>query len=93
MGNGQQQGVNLDMVVSVNFYGLQRKLTHRDNIQIPLSDETRVGDVLRLVKESYPELPLSENTVLVTVNNNVSTLDSSLQDNDMISFIPHIGGG
>ena len=81
------------MVVSVNFYGLQRKFTQRDNLQIPLSDKTRVCDVLRLVKESYPALPLNENTVLVTVNDHVSSLDRSLQDNDMISFVPHIGGG
>ena len=81
------------MVVSVNFYGLQRKLTRKDNIQIPFSDKTQVGDVLRYIKEGYPDLSLSEDTVLATVNNHVTSLDRGLQDNDRISFIPHIGGG
>lgn len=81
------------MVVSVSFNGLQRKMTRTDKIQVPLSDRTRVGDVLRYIKESYPDLPLNEDDVLVTVNNHVSSLDHDLQENDKISFIPHIGGG
>jgi molybdopterin converting factor small subunit len=81
------------MVVSVNFFGLQRKLTRTDTIQVPLSNKTRVGDILDYVKENYPDLPLSEDTVLITVNNHVSSLDRDLHANDQISFIPHIGGG
>jgi molybdopterin converting factor small subunit len=81
------------MVVSVNFFGLQRKLTRTHTIQVPLSNKTRVGDILDYVRENYPDLPLSEDTVLITVNNHISSIDRDLRANDQISFIPHIGGG
>ena len=81
------------MVISVNFYGLQRKLTRTDQIQIPLFDKTRVSDLLGYVKRCYPDLPLDEDAFLVTVNNEVSSMDQILKGDDHISFIPHLGGG
>ena len=81
------------MTVSVNFYGTQRKLTSTEEMKIPLNKKTRVGDVLHHIKECYPQLPLSEDVVLVMVNNQVTSLDQILKTDDKISFIPHIGGG
>ncbi len=81
------------MVISVNFSGLQRKLTRKDQIKIPLSKETRVSDLLGYMRACYPELPLNENVLMITVNNQVSKLDRILESDDNISFIPHIGGG
>lgn len=81
------------MVISVNFSGLQRKLTRKDQIQIPLSKETRVSDLLGYIRANYPELSLNEEALMITVNNQVSKLDRILEPDDKISFIPHIGGG
>lgn len=81
------------MVVSVNFCGLQRKLTRTDQIQIPLAEKTRVSDLLIYLKKRYPELPLKETVILITVNNEVSSTDHVLEPDDRVSFIPHIGGG
>jgi len=81
------------MVVSVSFFGLQRQLARTDKIQVSLMDKKNVGDVLRFVLESYPDLPLNEENVLVTVNDRVVPLDRNLRADDKISFIPHIGGG
>ena len=81
------------MVVSVKFHGLQRHVTHTKQIEVPLSEKKRVTDVLSYIKERYPDLPVNENTFLVTVNNHVTKLDQILKANDKISFIPHIGGG
>jgi molybdopterin converting factor small subunit len=81
------------MVVSVSFNGLQRKVTRADQIQLPVSAKTRVTEVLTYIQKRYPDIPLSEDAVLVMVNNKVSKLDQILKDNDKISFVPHIGGG
>ena len=81
------------MTVSVNFCGLQRKLTCTEEMKIPLNNETRVGDVLHHIKERYPDLPLNKDVILVMVNNQVTSLDQILKTDDKISFIPHIGGG
>jgi molybdopterin converting factor small subunit len=81
------------MVVSVKFFGLQRKLARTDQIQIPLVKETRVTDVASYISARYPELRLAEEGLLVTVNNRISAPNRILKANDRVSFIPHIGGG
>jgi molybdopterin converting factor small subunit len=62
-------------------------------IEVPLTKEARVNDLLRRIKEQYPELELNEEHVLATVNNRVCPWDQILEPHDKISFIPHIGGG
>ena len=89
---GGSQGAD-SMVVSVQFCGVQRALTHADKIQVTILKNGRVSDVLVYVRDCYPDLPLSEEDVLVTVNNNVSTMNDMLNPNDRITFLPHIGGG
>lgn len=81
------------MVVSVSFNGLQRKEARTDKIQVPVSEKTRVIDVLRYVQKCYPDIPLNEEAVVVMVNNKVSRLNQRLKGNDKVSFIPYIGGG
>ncbi|MFC1533928.1 MoaD/ThiS family protein [Thermodesulfobacteriota bacterium] len=82
------------MIVSVSLFGLQRTLAKTDRIQVPLSDKLRiVADLFGYIKERHPELSLSKEMVLVTVNNHTSSLDQRLCPNDDVSFIPHIGGG
>jgi molybdopterin converting factor small subunit len=81
------------MVVSVNFLGFHRERVKADRIQIPMSNEMRVTDVLCYIQQKYPELFLREEMVLVTVNQHISSLNQTLKANDEVSFIPHIGGG
>jgi molybdopterin converting factor small subunit len=81
------------MLVTVHFHGLQREITKADHIELRIEEDKHVNAVLRLIKEMYPDLPLTEEAVMATVNNQVSTLDHALEGGDIISFIPHIGGG
>jgi len=82
------------MIVSVSFFGLQRKLAQTDQIQVSLSSKIqRVADLFSYIREKYPELSLSEEVVLVVVNDHASSLDRRLRANDEVSFLPHIGGG
>ena len=81
------------MEVSVNFYGLHRRMTSVDELQISLLKGRRVADVFNYIKEYYPDLPLDEEAILITVNNKVSSLNQTLKNYDQISFIPHVGGG
>jgi molybdopterin converting factor small subunit len=87
------EAARVSVVVSISFNGLQRKVTSEDRIQIPVSEKTRVNDLLKYIQESYPDIRINKNAILVTINNEVSNLDQILKDNDHICFIPHIGGG
>ena len=81
------------MNVSVNFFGIQRKITQQDKIFIDLERKACVSDLLQHIRNSYPGLSLNENSIMITVNNRVSSLDQNLNLNDSISIIPHLGGG
>ena len=73
--------------------GLQRAQTHTDKILIPLSKVKRVADVVDYLKESYPELRIPEDDVLVAVNSKISTMKRVLKDKDNVVFLPFLGGG
>ena len=81
------------MVVSISFNGPQRKVTSTDQIQVPVSEKTRVTDVMRYIRECYPDIPINKDAVLVMINNELSNLEQFVKENDQICFIPHIGGG
>lgn len=81
------------MVVSISFNGLQRKVTSRDQIQVSVSERTRVTDVLRYIRECYPDIPINKKAVIVMINSELSNLEQVVKENDQICFIPHIGGG
>ena len=66
------------MNVSVNFFGVQRKIVQQDKICLELGNEARVIDLLQHIRTSYPGLSLNEHSIMITVNNRVSSLDQNL---------------
>ncbi len=81
------------MMVSVKFFGMQRVATKKDTINIPITGEMTVNEVLEYVKNLYPNLNLDEEMLFVTVNQEKASLDRLLSADDTISFLPHISGG
>jgi len=81
------------MEVSVQFFGAQRTLTRTRNLQVKLPEHGRVSDVCLYLKDRYPDLPLNEDDILITVNNMASGMNHILSQNDHITFLPHVGGG
>ena len=81
------------MMVSVKFFGMQRVVTKKDSINIPVTGEMTVKDTLEFVKNLYPNLNLDEEMLFVTVNQEKASLDRLLRADDTVSFLPHISGG
>ena len=81
------------MRVSIHFHGTQCTITKTDSIHMPITERTCVTDALEYVKQRYPDLPLDKNTVLITINQEKASLETLLKENDIVLFIPHIGGG
>lgn len=81
------------MMVSIKFLGMQRVITNTDSLDMPINGNTKVLDALEYVRRLYPDLPLEEGMVLITVNHEVAAPDRILKDKDTISFLPLIAGG
>jgi len=81
------------MVVTIDFHGTQRVVTRTDGIDMPITAETRATEALEYVRHHYPELPLADGAVLITVNQEMASPDRVLRQDDTVSFLPFIGGG
>ena len=81
------------IVVSIEFFGFQRSVTGIDAIDMPINGETRVNDALEYIRNQYPGLHLEEGTVLITVNQEIASLDRVLEADDNVLFLPYISGG
>jgi len=81
------------MKVSIHFFGTQRSITKTDSIHMPITERTCAIDALEFVKQRYPDLPLDKKMVLITVNQEMASLETLLKENDIVLFIPFIGGG
>lgn len=81
------------MVVSIEFFGRQRLVTQKHRIDMPITGETRLNDVLEYVRNLFPTLRLDDGMVLATVNHEMASLDRILNANETVSFLPFIGGG
>ncbi len=81
------------MVVSIEFLGMQRVATRIRGIDMPITEKTMVNDALEYVRHQYPALHLDEGMLLITVNQEIASLNRILRANDNISFLPYIGGG
>ena len=81
------------MTVSVQFHGLHRMTTRTSEINMPISENTRVRDVIAYVSDRYPDLELKDTKVFILVNNKLTAMDRTLSPNDKISFLLPVGGG
>jgi molybdopterin converting factor small subunit len=79
--------------VFIEFFGTQRYITKIDSMGIPMTEKSTVNDVLQYVRQQYPDLHLNDGAFLITVNNEIASLDKILGTNDTVSFIPFISGG
>ena len=85
--------VLIEMVVSIELFGMQREIAKIDRIRMPISGQTAVRDALEYVRTNYPLLTLNNESVFITVNHEIATMDRLLKPNDAICILPHIGGG
>ncbi len=67
--------------------------TRTSEIHMPISENTRVRDVITYVSDRYPDLELKDGKVFILVNNKLTEMDRTLSPNDKISFLPPVGGG
>jgi molybdopterin converting factor small subunit len=81
------------MNVLVELFGVQRDITQMESVYMPITGKTLVRDVIVYMREKYPALALDEHSILATVNHELASLDKGLKANDIVCFLPPIGGG
>ncbi len=81
------------MDVFVELVGNQKDIARSDKVSLTASGDMSVRDAIERLRQKYPTLPLDHDSLLVTVNHEVASLDRPLKHHDLVCFLPHIGGG
>ncbi|MBF0441119.1 MAG: MoaD/ThiS family protein [Oligoflexales bacterium] len=78
--------------VNIKYFALLREKTGLSEERFPIdSDETGIT-LYRKLCEKY-DFPLTLDQVMLVVNENYASKDSTLEENDCVVFIPPVAGG
>jgi molybdopterin converting factor small subunit len=81
------------MVVTIEFLGNQRVIAGVERVTMPITGKTLAGDALNYARSRYPGLKVDEKSAIIAVNREVVPPQTVLKANDVVCFLPHIGGG
>jgi molybdopterin converting factor small subunit len=79
--------------ISIEIFGDHRLAAKTGRIRLPFVNGITAGDAFDRVRKNYPEIDLDEKSIIITVNHVVASHDKLLKPDDIVSFLPHIGGG
>ncbi len=82
------------MVVIKLFAGFREK-AKREKLEIDVSGETTLGDVIAMLKKELPELKefFESKTAVIAINQEVAELKSMVKNEDEIAIFPPVSGG
>ncbi|MGH7273651.1 MAG: MoaD/ThiS family protein [Nitrospiria bacterium] len=82
-------------MVTVKFFAVLKKLTGREDINIPISQSTTLRKVFDHIEMEIPQIRtiLKEGRALVAVNQEMADEDSVVRDGDEIAMLPPFAGG
>jgi sulfur-carrier protein len=81
------------MIVRSLFFASYRDLAGDGELEVPLPEGARVGDLLAVLRARGGGLLDLPGSPLVAVNMVYASLDDGLRDGDEVAFIPPVAGG
>lgn len=81
------------MKITVRFFSEHRKVVGKEKIEMNISKDTKISDILDILIEEYPELNKLRKFTLVSLNHEYSGMDDNLKEEDELAFFPPVGGG
>ncbi len=82
------------MVVIKLFAGFREK-AKRDRLEIDVSGETTLDEIIAMLKKELPELKefFESKTAVIAINQEVAELKSMVKNEDEIAIFPPVSGG
>lgn len=80
------------MNIKILLFGVTRDIIGDSILDIEISDNQSVGDMMKELKTRFPDLNRLK-SLLVAVNNEYAEEDKILNQSDEIALIPPVSGG
>lgn len=81
------------MKVKIKLYGRYKNKTGKEEIELEIQEGDTIGDVFDILIKKNPALKKDKNFIMVSLNNNYSTLETKIKKGDVITILPPIVGG
>ncbi|MBI4378361.1 MAG: MoaD/ThiS family protein [Nitrospinae bacterium] len=82
-------------MITVRLFAIYRERAKREKIELDIKQDTQVGDLLEVVKNSVSSIRdlISEGKGMIAVNQEIANLDTLVRDGDEVALIPPVSGG
>ena len=81
------------MKVKVFYFSSIKDIVKKSNEEITLENNSSVSELLKVLKEKYPEISDHLNNIMIAINEEYSTLETTLKNGDTVALIPPVSGG
>ena len=81
------------MRIRVRYFAAFREIVGQGEESLIVPDESRIGDIRNLLLTHYPQLQAVMERALCAINHRYVPVNTVLQENDELVFIPPTGGG
>jgi len=81
------------MQITVKLFGALREAAGARELSVALPDGARASDVWHRIAGDHPDILPFEARLAVSVNLEVTSLDTELADGDEVAFLPPVSGG
>ncbi len=81
------------MTINLRFFGQLRELAKCDETDIEIKKGTKIGDLVWLVGERFPNMREHLKVVSFSIANEYASKDTILNEGNEVSLLPPISGG
>jgi molybdopterin synthase catalytic subunit len=81
------------MNLNIRLFATLKELAGASSVQIELEEPSTVADLLKMIGIKYPNMELSLQSTLVSVNHEYAERELMLKSNNEIALFPPVSGG
>ena len=81
------------MTAKIELMGYQKTSAGVSEVEVNITEHPLVFDAIKYLSGRYEKLYLDPEQVIININGERVAGDTSLNDGDIVTFIPIIGGG
>ncbi|MCH7677959.1 MoaD/ThiS family protein [candidate division KSB1 bacterium] len=81
------------MKVTLRLFGQLRELAKCDEAEIEIKEGTKIGDLVWLVGERFPNMRQHLKVVSFSIDNDYASKETVLNEGNEVSLLPPISGG
>jgi len=81
------------MNLNIRLFATLKELAGASSVQIELEEPSTVADLLKMIGIKYPNMELSLQSTLVSVNHEYADRELLLKSNNEVALFPPVSGG